>query len=484
MIVESHRCDSDEAIRWDAGEGTEIELSSFDREQVGTTIRLILKESFSEFASDADRVEQIIKEYADFLAFPVFLNGSTVRSNVIGAAWFEPTPDEEEVELALTSYFDETPLDVISIHTQNPPISGALYVSPQRTPGFADEAAITATVRRMVISRDIRGLLPDWASFLRGVLELRGCYPTASREDLVRDVRFMEVKARLEKELFDHFEQLASSDPSRMQSLLSWHRYSWAGAALHEPRILALMQRTYLFPTSRGQMTFEEIHTVSLADPIFEPEFEHVLWYNTDRRQESWINSLFHDHHAPCVHTLRSFEESLLASMVATSPQATDMRFASPSAEGFAKQILQMSDMDDAPPAWIEFFGNVDAKILVASFNEDQPVMAFLNERHELLKTFEDLKQAGTVPAGFQRLIDSHFEQDTPHQNEVLLNRNHRLVARALEQKTNSPLASVLRLLVGSALRTAGAALPAQAQRQQTDDLDWIAECLWGKSES
>jgi molecular chaperone HtpG len=65
----------------------------------------------------------------------------------------------------------------------------------------------------------------------------------------------------------------------------------------------------------------------------------------------------------------------------------------------------------------------------------------------------------------------------------VLLNRNHRMVARALEQKTSSPLASVLRPLVHNALIAAGAALPKQAQSQQVDDLEWIAEALWGKKE-
>ncbi len=78
-------------------------------------------------------------------------------------------------------------------------------------------------------------------------------------------------------------------------------------------------------------------------------------------------------------------------------------------------------------------------------------------------------------------MIDAHFDEHETVRNEVLLNRNHRLVARALERKTSSPLASVLRLLVANSLRTAGAATSDAAQRQQGDDLDWIAECLWGK---
>jgi hypothetical protein len=85
------------------------------------------------------------------------------------------------------------------------------------------------------------------------------------------------------------------------------------------------------------------------------------------------------------------------------------------------------------------------------------------------------------VPAGFQRLIDQHFADVPAQKNEVVLNRSHRLVSRALSQKTSHPLASVLRLLVFNALSAAGAAIPGTARSQQTDDLDWIAEALWGR---
>ena len=66
---------------------------------------------------------------------------------------------------------------------------------------------------------------------------------------------------------------------------------------------------------------------------------------------------------------------------------------------------------------------------------------------------------------------------------EVLLNTRHRLVSRALSQSTSSPLASTLRLLVGNALAAAGAAIKSELRRQQQDDLDWIAEALWGRDE-
>ncbi len=484
LVVESRRAEEGEGVRWAAGSGSRIELSSFEKETCGTVVRLELKPEFSWLAEDEERLEQVVKEYADFLPVSIHLNESPTRVNVMHAVWFEPTPDHESIELELAAYFDETPLDVIPIRIDDTvSITGALYVSPRRTPGFSGESVVTATVRRMVISSRIEGLVPHWAAFLRGVLELPEASPTTSREDLVRDEVFLHAARALEEKLYEHFETLAARDPSRWQAILSWHRYWLAGAALGEPRLRQLLRSTYRFATSHGRRTFEEIVSASDADPLYETEFDRVIWYNTDRRQEHWIDSLFGDDTAPCVHTLRTFEESLLVAMAEESEtqEAIDVRAAAPSSPGFARDLLGASDLEPLPESWQRFFSAAEASIQCGMLRTSQPVVAFLNEQHELMQTFEDLKRGGVVPAGFQRLIDRHFDGQQRPRHEIILNRRHRLVERALEQGPGTPLASVLRLLVWQGLGAAGAPIHGEARRQQVEDLDWIAECLWGR---
>ncbi|MCA9079045.1 MAG: ATP-binding protein [Planctomycetaceae bacterium] len=487
LTVESRREEDAEGIRWSAGAGTEIDLASCVRETPGTTVTLQLKPEYIGLTKDPETIEKAIREYADFLPIPIYLNHGSSRVNVINVAWFDPSPDAESLELALAEYFDESPLDVIPVRVEHPAsLAGALYVTPQRVPGFSDLATVMVTVRRMVISRRIQGLLPDWASFLRGCLELHDCSPTASREDLVRNDQFNRVRNTLEILLYEHFEQLADEDPNRMEALINWHRYTFAGAALENRRLRELLRRCYRLPTSQGQLTIDEVLSRSAADPLFEEEAEQVVWYNTDRRQERWVNQLFSGHSAPCVHTFRSFEESLLARIIADDLEAgitCDLRIASPSAPNFATAILGVHDLEEADTEWAEYLRSTESQILVGSFQAKQPVLAFLNERYELARSFEDLRQRGDIPSGFQRLIDSHFRDAPATQNEVILNRNHPLVQRALSQRPGTPLSSVLRLLVINALNSAGASVSAPARETQQEDLDWIAECLWGRDE-
>lgn len=486
ITVESRKSDGSAAVRWEAGVGTEVELCSSNRQAHGTTVTLWLKPEFSDYSCNTEIVEKAVREFADFVPIPIFLNNNKQRVNVIHAAWFEPTPDQEELELALEEYFAETPLDVIPLRIEQPAaIAGALYVTPQRTPGFSTDTTVTITVRRMVISRHVRGLLPDWCLFLRGVLELNDCSPTASREDLVRNTKFDEVRDLIEFKLFEHFEQLAVNNPQKWQSIIAWHRYALSGAAIVEMRLRALLSQTYRFNTSQGPLTFNEIMRRSESDPLFESEVDYVIWYNSDRRQERWANGLFAGQSAPCVHTIQGFEESLLSAMAAdeaNNGHDIEVRVASPGAKNFAETILAIREIEPVDDKWKDFFAALDATVMTASIQSNQPVMAFLNERRELRRTFDELKKEGNIPPGFQRLIDQQLANDPVEGNEVILNRDHRLVGRALQQSTSHPLASVLRLLVINALNSAGASVNSEAYQQQAHDLDWIAETLWGKS--
>lgn len=482
--VESRKADTEKAVRWRAGVGTDIEIAPCERQAIGTTVRLHLKPEHRRLAESSVDVEEIVKEFADFLPVPIFIDRSSSRANVINASWFEPTVDHESLALELESHFGETPLDIVPVRLPKPaPAIGALYVTPRRTPGFSGEAHVTATVRRMVVSHHIQDLLPEWGAFLRGVLELPEAMPTASREDLVRDHQFAMLQSALAEHLYQHFESLAREQPQRMQAVLAWHRYLWAGYALSDQRLRRIMRDSYPFSTSQGSMTFERIVAASAVDPLLESDFERVIWYQTDRRQERWMNSLFAKHSSPCVHALRSFDESLLAALVADEGDGIDFRNASPQSPGFNEQVLGLEDLREAPEAWREFLAETGARIFCGSIRDDLPVMAFLNEKHELAETFESLKREGDVPAGFQRLIQSHIERQADLKNEIVLNRRHRLVARALGQSTRVPLASVLRLLVFNTLGAAGAALPPSVQSQQAADLDWVAEALWGRTE-
>lgn len=482
IVVETRRASGEPSVRWEAGAGTDITLAPGTRTEPGTCVTLHLRPSRREFAEQAERIEQAIREFADFLPVPIHLNGRDVRVNTMTAMWLEATPEPEALELELTGTFEESPLFVLPIKNEGgAAVSGALFVSSQRTPGLTDPARVMVTVRRMMISRDIRQLLPPWATFVRGVLELPTARPTASREDLVRDDRFEELQRVVGEALYAAFERLGEDEPEQLRTILRWHRYMVAAFAIEDPRLRAIVRNHYGFNTSEGERTFADVLAQSKADPMWEAEASHVVWFSADYSQHSWINQVFAGQGRPCVHATRSFEETLLAMLVADEAERgheVDLRVAKPSADRFSESVLGLRDPEELPPEWTEFFTSIEAEAQLASFGEAHPVLVFVDDRRALANTFERLRDEGRLPLGFREIMERHLDATQPGQHEVVLNRRHRLVAKVLAGSVKSPLASVLRVQVISALRSAGIPNTRRLQTQLQDDLDWVADSM------
>ena len=484
IIVESLKADGcSDPIRWVADAGTTIHLAPGEKTTPGTTVTLRLRPEQIGYAKSEELLEESINEYADFLNVPIYLGDREQRVNLMEPAWFDPEADEEKLLPALENWFNELPLCVIPIRREKPiTIQGALYISPERLPGFSRESMVAVTIRRMIISRSVQKLIPPWAPFVRGVLELPECRPTASREELVQDESFELVRKVLEEELFNYFERLIDEKPTVWESLLSWHRYMLAGAAIENVRLRKLLRRTYLFSTHCGRMVFYEILRRSTSRSLKDRGRNRVVWYHGDRRQEPAMDSIFMGIRSPCVHATSTFEETLLHAMSLDREIETgekiECRIAVPGSKDFTADILRAKNQRPLDDRWEMFFESLDCKIYTAECESPQPVFAFLNERQDLIRTVNALKKEGTIPFSFQRMIDKHLDGEEMPRNELLLNRSHLLIARALESGPTSPLAAVMRILIFQVMQSAGARLGSVSREELDGDLLEIANAF------
>jgi hypothetical protein len=144
----------------------------------------------------------------------------------------------------------------------------------------------------------------------------------------------------------------------------------------------------------------------------------------------------------------------------------------------FSESILGITDRRDADSEWQEYLSKLNVNVFVASSKTCPPVLAFINERYELSKTFDEIRENGDLPKGFERIIQQHFERQPAGKNEVILNRYHNVVKKAMIHGIDSPMANVLRVLVVAALTKAGAKLSREAQEYQSIDLSSITDAL------
>ena len=110
----------------------------------------------------------------------------------------------------------------------------------------------------MLVSENADGLLPDWAFFVRCVVNTDALRPTASRDAFVDDEALDDARDALGDLLRDYLVGLASRDPRRLQRLIALHFLTFKALALHDDAFYALFVDWLDFETSHGVMSLGE----------------------------------------------------------------------------------------------------------------------------------------------------------------------------------------------------------------------------------
>ena len=126
----------------------------------------------------------------------------------------------------------------------------------------------------MLLSDAAAGLLPDWAFFVRCVIDADGLRPTASREALYEDETLAVVRDSLGDRIRDWLARLAGEDPRRLAAFLGVHALGVKALARHDHELLRIMLAVPAVRDHRRPVTLAEFArnhpTVYLAPTVEE----------------------------------------------------------------------------------------------------------------------------------------------------------------------------------------------------------------------
>jgi molecular chaperone HtpG len=196
-------------------------------------------------------------------------------------AWEAEHRAETERRAALLAYGEELlgfrPLDVIELSVPLVGVEGAAFVLPQAA-NPAEGSRHRVYLKGMLLSDAAAGLLPDWAFFVRCVINADGLRPTASREALYEDETLALVREKLGERIRDWLTRLAAEDPQRLAAFLGVHALGVKALARHDHELLRMMLDHLPFETTDGRLTMTEFassHPVIYLAPTVE-EFRQV----------------------------------------------------------------------------------------------------------------------------------------------------------------------------------------------------------------
>jgi molecular chaperone HtpG len=236
--VLSRKAGSNESWLWTSDGKGSFTVDEAKRDGRGTTITLHLKEGEEEFLEKI-RLSTVVKTYSDHIAVPiVFSEGAQEEKlNEASALWTRRPADitaeqYKEFYHHAAHAFDEP---WMTLHNK---VEGVLsYTSLLFIPTFppfdlfdpARKQHVKLYVKRVFITDDCKGLLPDYLRFLRGVVDCEDLPLNVSREMLQHEPRLARIRSGLVKRVLGELKKKAEKEPDAYNAF--WKNF---GAVLKE----------------------------------------------------------------------------------------------------------------------------------------------------------------------------------------------------------------------------------------------------------
>lgn len=312
IVVHSQAAAGTAAIEWiGSSNGTwtvrELDAAVPELSGCGTVVRLRMRPGERWAAPEV--VEQLLREYGRYL--PVTVTLEAPHTTVIS----EGTPPWDQHAAAQSrwcaAHFGFDPLAVIPLLCRAAGVRGAGFVLPAGAhPGRVP--AHRVHLRRMLLGEQVTGLLPDWAYFVRVVIDTEHLRPTASREALVDDDLLAQTREELGAQIRQWLHRLAREQPQSFAAFLAAHRTGLQAMAISDAATRTLVADTVPWETTLGPATL-----TALA------EQDGLIRYTSDASGFRTLAALAQANGLRVVNAGHAFEAALLDQFAADRPEVS-----------------------------------------------------------------------------------------------------------------------------------------------------------------
>ena len=228
----------------------------------GTQVFLTCKKG-SEAMYEPERVQELLRHYGLLLPYPIRVQHGreSVIINDTGAPWRRRYASDAQRTKALLDYgrvaLKQNFFDAIPLRSTVGDLDGVAFVLPF-TPNLSQRRTHQVYLKNMLLSEEADNLLPDWAFFVKAVVNANDLRPTASRESFYEDEKLDAARTTLGNCLRDYLIQLSRSDKQKLEQLIALHALSIKALAAEDDDFYRLFINWLPFETSLGRMTLEE----------------------------------------------------------------------------------------------------------------------------------------------------------------------------------------------------------------------------------
>ena len=246
VTVISRAYGSDTAWKWESKGAEGYTITKAEKDTVGTEIILVIKEDtdddrYSEFLEEY-RLKSLVKKYSDYIRYPIKMNMTKSRKkegsedeyedyteqetlNSMVPIWKRAKGDVSEEDYA--SFYQEkfndysSPAKVISSKTEGTATYNALLFIPSRPPydyyTKEYEKGLQLYASGVLIMEKCGDLLPDYFSFVKGLVDSQDLSLNISREMLQHDGQLKLIRSSLERKIRSELSSWLSKDREKYE---------------------------------------------------------------------------------------------------------------------------------------------------------------------------------------------------------------------------------------------------------------------------
>ena len=217
------------AYQWESDCGGSYTIGDGARDEYGTSVMLHLRPEFEEYL-DQWRISQLVKDYSDFIAYPIFFKGLPEKTddkkddaaeapkplNTMTALWKRAKKDVKPEEYNefykhLTRDYSD-PLETIHFSGEGQVEFKALLFLPKQA-GMDiympnTKRGLSLYVRNVFIGDDFEMLLPEYLRFAKGVVDSADLPLNVSREMLQDDAVIRKIKQAVTSKILSTLQEM------------------------------------------------------------------------------------------------------------------------------------------------------------------------------------------------------------------------------------------------------------------------------------
>ena len=238
--VLSKKYDSDVAYLWESEGVSGYTIKEYPKDTIGTTIKLYLKddtedENYSDYLTEF-KIRSLVKKYSDYIRYPIMMDvvtkkenpetkkdeevTETVTLNSMIPLWKKNKSDitlEEYNNFYEERFYDyEAPLKYIHTSVEGLVTYNALLYIPSHAPYdfYTKEykKGLQLYTNGVLIMDKCEELLPDYYSFVKGVVDSDDLSLNISRETLQNDKNVKQIAKSLETKIHNELIDLLNND--------------------------------------------------------------------------------------------------------------------------------------------------------------------------------------------------------------------------------------------------------------------------------